>query len=81
MKTPLLKVRPFLMFEGNAEEAMSFYVLLIPGSEVIDIIRYGKDGADAEGSVMKATFSLGGQIVMCIDSVIKHNTRSPQSAC
>jgi predicted 3-demethylubiquinone-9 3-methyltransferase (glyoxalase superfamily) len=56
MKTPLLKVRPFLMFDGNAEEAMMFYVLLIPGSVVIDIIRYGKDGARAQGSVVKATF-------------------------
>jgi predicted 3-demethylubiquinone-9 3-methyltransferase (glyoxalase superfamily) len=25
-------VRPFLMFEGRAEEAMNFYVSLIPGS-------------------------------------------------
>lgn len=57
MKTSLLKVRPFLMFEGKAEEAMNFCILLIPGSEGFDIIRYGKDGAGAEGSVMTATFS------------------------
>src|SRR5271163_341340 len=70
---PLAKVRPFLMFDGRAEEALNFYVSLFPGSEVIEIIRYGKGEAGAEGSVMKAMFSLGGEIVMCIDSVEKHN--------
>ncbi len=67
------KVRPFLMFEGKAEEAMNFYVSLIPGSEIVDIVRYGPGGPGAEGSVMKATFSVGGQTVMCIDSGVKHD--------
>src|SRR5262245_61246180 len=66
------KVRPFLMFEGKAEEAMKFYVSLIPGSEIIDVVRYGAGGPGTEGSVMKATFSVGGQSVMCIDSHVKH---------
>jgi len=42
------KVRPFLMFEGKAEEAMNFYVSLFPGSEVIDTVRYGAGAAGAE---------------------------------
>lgn len=67
------KVRPFLMFEGKAEEAMKFYVSLIPKSELVDIVRYGPGGPGPEGSVMKATFSVGGQAVMCIDSFVKHN--------
>ncbi|MBN1205427.1 MAG: VOC family protein [Myxococcaceae bacterium] len=67
------KVRPFLMFEGRAEEAMNFYVSLIPGSEIVDIVRYGPGGPGAEGSVMKAVFSVGGQTVMCIDSAVKHD--------
>jgi len=66
------KVRPFLMFEGKAEEAMKFYVSLIPGSEILEITRYGPGGPGPEGSVMKATFSVGGQTVMCIDSPAKH---------
>lgn len=65
-------VKPFLMFEGNAEAAMSFYVSLFPGAEVIDINRYGPGEAGAEGSVMTATFSIAGQTVMCIDSPAKH---------
>jgi predicted 3-demethylubiquinone-9 3-methyltransferase (glyoxalase superfamily) len=60
------------MFEGKAEEAMRFYVSLIPGSEILDLVRYGPHGPGAEGSLMKATFSVGGQRMMCTDSVVKH---------
>ena len=66
------KVKPFLMFEGKAEEAMSFYVSLFPGGEVIDVARYGPGEAGAEGSVMQARFSIGSQTIMCIDSPVKH---------
>ncbi len=67
-----MTVHPFLMFEGNAEQAMNFYVSLFPGSKVIDISRYGPGGPGPEGSVIKATFSVAGQTVMCIDSFVKH---------
>jgi predicted 3-demethylubiquinone-9 3-methyltransferase (glyoxalase superfamily) len=67
-----MTVHPFLMFEGNAEQAMNFYVSLVPGSKVIDISRYGPGGPGPEGSVIKATFSVAGQTVMCIDSFVKH---------
>jgi predicted 3-demethylubiquinone-9 3-methyltransferase (glyoxalase superfamily) len=66
------QVRPFLMFEGRAEEAMNFYVSLLPGGEIIDLVRYGPGQAGVKGSVMKATFCIGGQTVMCIDSPVKH---------
>ncbi len=66
------KVKPFLMFEGKAEEAMSFYVSLFPGGEVIDVARYGPGEAGADGSVMQARFSIGSQTIMCIDSPAKH---------
>jgi len=67
------KVHPFLMFEGKAEEAMRFYVALIPGSEILEMLRYGPGQPGPEGSVMKASVSLGGQIVLCTDSFVKHN--------
>jgi predicted 3-demethylubiquinone-9 3-methyltransferase (glyoxalase superfamily) len=66
-------IRPCLMFEGRAEEAMNFYVRIFPGSEVLDVVRYGPDGPGAPGSVMKATFRVGGQTVMCNDSIVKHD--------
>lgn len=76
-----LKVRPFLMFEGKAEEAMRFYVSLFPGGEVTHITRYGSGGPGPEGSVIVATFTIGGQAVMCSDSFVKHNfTFTPASS-
>jgi predicted 3-demethylubiquinone-9 3-methyltransferase (glyoxalase superfamily) len=72
-ETVATRVQPFLMFQGKAEEAVNFYLSLFPGSEVIDIVRYGPGQAGAEGSVMKAVFSLHGQRVMCTDSIVKHD--------
>jgi predicted 3-demethylubiquinone-9 3-methyltransferase (glyoxalase superfamily) len=68
----IASVKPFLMFEGNAEAAMTFYVSLFPGGEIVDIVRYGPNEAGREGSVMKAEFSIAGQRVICIDSPVKH---------
>jgi predicted 3-demethylubiquinone-9 3-methyltransferase (glyoxalase superfamily) len=66
------KVTPFLMFQGNAEEAMKHYISLVEDSAITEIVRYGPGEAGAEGSVMRATFTLKGQEFMCIDSNIKH---------
>lgn len=67
------KVTPFLMFQGNAEEAMNYYTSLIADSEIINIVRYGANGPGEEGSVRQAFFSLKGQEFMCIDSNVKHD--------
>lgn len=66
------KITTFLMFEGRAEEAMTFYTSLFEDSEVVDISRYGADGPGPEGTVLHATFALAGQRFMCIDSHVKH---------
>jgi predicted 3-demethylubiquinone-9 3-methyltransferase (glyoxalase superfamily) len=67
-----LKVTTHLMFEGAAEEAMKFYVSLIPGSAIQEIARYGPGEPGAEGSVKMATFTLAGREFICIDSPVKH---------
>ncbi len=66
------KITTFLMFEGNAEAAMTFYMSLFDDAKVISISRYGADGPGKEGSVQQATFSLAGQPFMCIDSPMEH---------
>jgi predicted 3-demethylubiquinone-9 3-methyltransferase (glyoxalase superfamily) len=66
------KITTFLMFEGNAEEAMTFYLSLFADAEVVNINRHGAEGPGAEGSVQQATFTLAGQPFMCIDSPMKH---------
>jgi len=65
-------ISTFLMFEGQAEEAMTFYVSLFPGSEVWSIERYGPGEMGPEGSVKRADFTLAGHALMCIDSPAKH---------
>ena len=67
-----MKVQPFLMFEGKAEEAMNFYVSIFPEGWITDISRYGPGEQGKEGSVKVAKFTLAGQSVMCIDSPVKH---------
>ncbi|MBA2670435.1 MAG: VOC family protein [Gemmatimonadetes bacterium] len=67
------KITPFLMFDGNAEEAMASYTSLFEDSEILVITRYGADGAGAEGTVELAVFTLNGQRFMCIDSSVKHD--------
>lgn len=68
----MTRVRPFLMFEGQAEAAMMFYVSLFPDAKVTDIRRYGAEGPGPEGSTLRADFSVAGQDVICIDSPAKH---------
>ena len=66
------KITNFLMFTGQAEEAMNFYMSLFPNSEITHIIRYKANEAGPEGTVLHAKFSLNGQQFMCIDSPVKH---------
>jgi predicted 3-demethylubiquinone-9 3-methyltransferase (glyoxalase superfamily) len=66
------KIATFLMFDGKAEEAMDFYTSIFEDSSIMKIERYGVGDDGAEGTVKVATFRLNGQILMCIDSPIKH---------
>jgi len=66
-------ITPFLMFEGDAEAAMTFYISLFADARIETITRYDANGPGKAGSVMVATMSLQGQKLMCIDSAVKHN--------
>lgn len=66
------KITTFLMFEGRAEEAMNFYVSLFDQSEILSLQHYGANDDGVEGSVLRAVFTLNGQVFMSIDSSVKH---------
>ena len=66
-------VTPFLMFDGVAEEAMSFYVSLFRDSEIRRIERYGPGEQGPEGSIKIADCIISGQALICIDSPVKHD--------
>ena len=55
------KIRPFLWFDGKAEEAANFYTAIFPDARITDVIRYGEGGPGPKGAVMTATFTLAGQ--------------------
>ena len=55
------KIVPFLWFDGNAEEAMNFYVSVFKNSKVLNVTRYGEAGPGPKGTVMSCTFQLEGQ--------------------
>lgn len=59
--TTVQKITPFLWFDGNAEEAMNFYVSVFKNSKVVTVSRYGDTGPGTKGAVMSATFQLDGQ--------------------
>jgi predicted 3-demethylubiquinone-9 3-methyltransferase (glyoxalase superfamily) len=60
------------MFQGKAEKAINFYLSLFPDAMILDLTRYSKNEPGVEGSVHKASFSIANQVVMCIDSPVKH---------
>jgi predicted 3-demethylubiquinone-9 3-methyltransferase (glyoxalase superfamily) len=74
------KITTFLMFEGQAEEAIDFYTSLFDDSKIISMTMSGPDGPggpDAEGTVQRALFTLNGQQYMAIDSFGHNFTFTP----
>ena len=55
------KITPFLWFDGQAEEAMKFYVSIFKNSKVGKVSRWGEGGPGPKGTVMSASFELDGQ--------------------
>ena len=59
--------------DGNAEQAMNFYVRVFPNARIIIVKRWGTDGPVEEGRIMQATFELDGNLFMCSDSPAVHD--------
>ena len=55
------KPTPNLWFDGNAEEAMNFYLSIFKNSKVNGITRYGEAGPGPAGSVLTVSFEINGQ--------------------
>lgn len=55
------KITPFLWFDGNAEEAMNFYLSIFGDSKIVSVT----PGPD--GNVLAATFQLEGQEFMALN--------------
>lgn len=55
------KIRTFLWFDNQAEEAARFYVSLFPESEIQNVVRCGDAGPGPAGSVLTMEFQLAGR--------------------
>ena len=55
------KITPFLWFDGQAEEAMNFYISIFKNAKVLSVNR-------ANGRVMSVTFELEGQKLMGLNA-------------
>ena len=67
---------PFLTFNGNAEEAMRFYASNLPGANITELVRYGKEhprGSESEeNNVLYGALSFLGHEINFLDMVAAH---------
>lgn len=61
------KIKPFLWFDGKAEEAANLYVSLFKNSRITNISRYGEEGPGPAGSAMVVSFELDGQEFLALN--------------
>jgi predicted 3-demethylubiquinone-9 3-methyltransferase (glyoxalase superfamily) len=61
------KIKPFLWFDTQAEEAANFYVSIFKNSKIVKVARYGEAGPGPKGSVMTVVFQLDGQEFMALN--------------
>jgi len=66
------QIAPFLMFTGQAEEAMTLYTSLFDDGRIADLTRHGAEGPGTPGTVQRARFTLAGQDFLCTDSPPVH---------
>jgi predicted 3-demethylubiquinone-9 3-methyltransferase (glyoxalase superfamily) len=53
------KIKPFLWFNDNAEEAVQFYVSVFKNAKPGAVLRWGEGGPGKPGSVLTAAFTIG----------------------
>lgn len=61
------KIAPCLWFNGNAEQAVRFYVSVFKRSKIKSIMRYGDAGPGKKGDVLMLEFKLEGQDFLALN--------------
>ena len=61
------KITPCLWFDGNAEEAMNFYVSIFENSKIVSVTRQGEAGPGRAGTVLVGVFQLDGQEFLALN--------------
>jgi predicted 3-demethylubiquinone-9 3-methyltransferase (glyoxalase superfamily) len=60
------KIRTFLWFDDNAEQAVEHYTAVFPNSSIQEVSRYTEAGPGDAGQVSVITFTLAGQEFMAL---------------
>ena len=65
-------IRPFLWFDGRAQEAMDYYVSVFPDSSIDRVVLYPAESLDEHfqgmtGKVISGEFTLNGSPFGCLD--------------
>jgi predicted 3-demethylubiquinone-9 3-methyltransferase (glyoxalase superfamily) len=61
------KIRPWLWFDHQAEEAADFYVSVFKNSRITSVSRYGDEGPGPAGTAMVVNFELEGVEFMALN--------------
>ncbi len=67
------QMQTMLMFTGQAEEAIGFYVDLFDDSGIESVEYYGDDNPGMSGQVVHARVRIAGQLVLVMDSPPVHD--------
>lgn len=66
------KIGLFLWFDGQAEQAVNFYLSVFPQAKTGKVLRFGDAGPGPKGSVLTASFELDGQEFTAINGGPKY---------
>lgn len=68
----MAKITTFLMFTGQAAEAIELYISAFSGARLVRCERWAAGEAGAPGTVKQALLALPGQDLLCFDSPPVH---------
>lgn len=63
------KVTTFLMFNGNAEEAINLYMDAFEDAEILSMVKYDEESGEMAGAVQHAIFRIKDQVLMAVDNI------------
>jgi len=67
-----MHVSTYLMFTGEAEEALNFYRKVFPDMEVSEVNRYPADSGELAGKLLPTRMIIGDHNIMITDSPNVH---------
>ncbi len=71
------KIKTFLWFDNQAEEAVELYTSLFKNSKILSVDRYAEGTPGQAGTVMTVTFQLDGQEFVALNGGQCSNSRKP----